>query len=96
MSVNFGCDGPFPVHLVVVTAIEGAVVEAGLGVLLQLLGQVGARRGGCHVGPVAAILGHLQLLHKAHRPARGGREREDVRVGQEGDLEEVKQKIEME
>lgn len=44
LSVDFGCDGPLPVHLVAVAPVEGAVVEAGLGVLLQLLGQVGARR----------------------------------------------------
>ena len=48
MTVDLGCDGPFAVHVLPASstssAFEGAVVEAGLGVLLQLLGQVGARR----------------------------------------------------
>lgn len=50
-------------------SIKTCIIEGDLGVLLQLLGQVGP--GGCwdHVGPVASILRDLQLLHKAHRPA---------------------------
>lgn len=69
MSVNFGCDGPFPVHLVVVTPLEGAVVEAGLGVLLQFLGQVGARRAGGNI-VLVTILWIVQLFDKAHRPGK--------------------------
>lgn len=69
LTVNFGCDGPFPVHLVVVTAIESAVVKAGLGVLLQLLGQVGAGRAGGDI-VLVTILWIVQLFDKAHRPGK--------------------------
>ena len=69
LPVNFGCDGPFPVHLVVVAAVERAVVEAGLGVLLQLLGQVGAGRAGGDI-VLVTILWIVQLFDKAHRPGK--------------------------
>ena len=48
--------------------IEACIVKWHLGVFLQLLGQVGSRRGGHCVGPVAAILRDLQLFHKTHGP----------------------------
>ena len=68
--MQLGCDGPFPVHLVVVVAaVEGAVVEAGLGVLLQLLGQVGAGRAGGNI-VLVTILWIVQLFDKAHRPGK--------------------------
>lgn len=69
MSVNFGCNGPLPIHLVVVADIEGAVVEAGLGVLLQFLGQVGAGRAGGNI-VLVTILWIVQLFDKAHRPGK--------------------------
>lgn len=69
MSVHFGCNGPFPIHLVVVTAIKGAVVKAGLGVLLQLLGQVRAGRAGGNI-VLVTILRIVQLFDKAHRPGK--------------------------
>lgn len=68
--MEFGCDGPFAVDIVAVAAVsEAAVVKAGLRVLLQLLGQVGARRAGGHV-VLVAVLRDLQLFHKAHRPGK--------------------------
>lgn len=67
--MNFGCNGPFPVHLVAVAAVEGAVIKAGLGVLLQLLGQVGAGRAGGNIFLVT-ILWIVQLFDKAHRPGK--------------------------
>lgn len=48
--------------------IKACIVERHLWVFFQLLGQVGSRCGGCCIGPVAAILRDLQLLHKTHRP----------------------------
>lgn len=59
-------EGPLAVwmRLVVVTA---AVVEAGLGVLLQLLSQVGSWSAGWDVIFVP-ILWDLQLFHEAHGP----------------------------
>ena len=48
MTVDLGRDGPLAVHVLPASsassALEGAVVKAGLGVLLQLLGQVGSGR----------------------------------------------------
>lgn len=69
LSMNLGCDGSLPVHLVVVAAVEGAVVEAGLGVLLQFLGQVGAGRAGGNI-VLVTILWIVQLFDKAHRPGK--------------------------
>lgn len=69
MSMNFWCDGPFPVHLVAVASIKGAVVEAGLGVFLQLLGQIGAWRAGGNI-VLVTILWIVQLFDKAHRPGK--------------------------
>ena len=62
--MDLGCDGPLSIHPVAVVVV---VVEAGLGVLLQLFGQVGAR--GC-CGNIVSILRDLQLFHEAHRPGR--------------------------
>lgn len=69
MPVNLGCNGPLPIHLVVVAAVKGAVVEAGLGVLLQFLGQVGAGRAGGNI-VLVTILWIVQLFDKAHRPGK--------------------------
>lgn len=69
LSMHFGSDGPFPVHVVVVAAVEGAVVKAGLGVLLQLLGQVGAGRAGGNI-VLVTILWIVQLFDKAHWPGK--------------------------
>jgi len=51
VTVDLGRDGPLAVHMLppassssASSTLEGAVVKAGLGVLLQLLGQVGAGR----------------------------------------------------
>lgn len=66
--MNFGCDGPFPVHLVV-AAVKGAVIKAGLGVLLQLLCQVGAGRAGGNI-VLVTILWIVQLFDKAHWPGK--------------------------
>lgn len=52
-----------------VLAVVAAVVVAGLGVFLQLLGQVGARRAGGNV-VLVAVLRDLQLLDETHRPGR--------------------------
>lgn len=52
-----------------VLAVVGGVVVAGLGVLFQLLGQVGPRRAGGNVVFVA-ILRNLQLLDETHGPER--------------------------
>lgn len=59
-------EGPLAVgmRLVVITV---AVVEAGLGVLLQLLRQVGSRSTGRDVIFVP-ILWDFQLFHEAHGP----------------------------
>lgn len=59
--------------------IEACIIKGDLGVLFQLLGQVGAGRGGEHVGSVATVLRDLQLLHETHGPA-GRRERGDRAV----------------
>lgn len=59
--------GPGAPPAVGAVLLVGAVVEAGLGVLLQLFGQVGARRAGGNV-VLVAILRDLQLLDKAHGP----------------------------
>lgn len=65
--MDFGCDGPLAVHLVAVAAVEGAVVEAGLGVFLQLLGQVGARRAG---GDIVLVTMTVKLSDDAHRSGK--------------------------
>ena len=52
-----------------VLAIVAAVVIAGLGVLLQLLRQIGPRRAGGNV-VLVAVLRNLQLLDEAHWPER--------------------------
>lgn len=64
--MDLGCDGPFAVRRVVAAAVEGAVVEAGLGVLLQLLGQVGARRAAGNI-VLVTILWTVQLFDRAHK-----------------------------
>ena len=51
--------------------IKACIVKGHLGVFLQLLGQVGSRRGGHRVGPVAAVLRDLQLFHETHGPGGG-------------------------
>lgn len=48
-------------------AVVTAVLKRRLGVFLQLLGQVGARRGRGDTVPIAVVR-DLELLHKAHRP----------------------------
>ena len=69
-ALELGCDGPFAVDIVAVAAVsQAAVVKAGLRVLLQFLGQVGAWRAGGHV-VLAAVLRDLQRFHNAHRPGK--------------------------
>lgn len=63
--VGLGHQASLPVAAVLV--VVAGVVVAGLGVLFQLLGQVGARRAGGNVVFVA-ILRDLQLLDETHRP----------------------------
>lgn len=48
--------------------IKACIVKGHLGILLQLLGQVGPRSGRHGIGPVATVLRDLQLFHKTHRP----------------------------
>lgn len=60
-----GCRPPFPIAAVL--AVVAAVIKAGLRVLFQFLGQVGARRAGRNV-VLVTVLGNLQLLDEAHRP----------------------------
>ena len=67
--MDLGCNGPFAEDVVVVVVFKGAVVKAGLGVLLQLLGQVGAGRAGGDV-VLETVLWDLQLFYKAHRPGK--------------------------
>lgn len=55
LAVYFGCNGPFPVHWVVAAAVESAVVIVGLGVFLQLLGQVGAGRAAGDSGQLTVL-----------------------------------------
>lgn len=66
--VVLGDEGPLAVgmRLVVIIVI---VVKSRLGVLLQLLGQVGSRSAGGNVVFVP-VLWDLQLFHEAHRPGR--------------------------
>lgn len=61
---------PFPIAAVL--AVVAAVVKAGLRVLFQFLGQVGARRAGGNV-VLVPVLGNLQLLDEAHRPQQPNR-----------------------
>lgn len=63
-----GDEGPLAVgmRLVVKTVI---VVKGCLGVLLQLLGQVGSRSAGGNIIFVPKLW-DLQLFHEAHRPGR--------------------------
>ena len=66
--MGLGRQGSLAVGVLLGVVARG-VVEAGLGVLLQLLGQV--RAGGAS-GDVSfvTVLWDLQLFHKAHRPGR--------------------------
>lgn len=48
--------------------IKACIVKGHLGILLQLLGQVGPRSGRHGIGSVATVLRDLQLFHKTHRP----------------------------
>lgn len=65
--VGLGCWASLSVAAML--AIVAAVVIAGLGVFLQLLGQVGPWRAGGNVVFVT-VLRDLQLLNETHRPER--------------------------
>lgn len=58
-------------------AVVSVVLKRGLGIFLQLFGEVGAGRGRGHAVPVAVVR-DLQLLDEAHGPA-GRRERVTAR-----------------
>lgn len=65
--MGLGCRDSLPKAAVL--TIIAAIIVAGLGVLLQLLGQVGPRRAGGDV-VLVAVLRDLQLLDEAHWPER--------------------------
>lgn len=74
-------EGPLAIGMRLVVIIA-AVVEAGFGVLLQLLGQVGSWSTGWDVIFVP-ILWDLQLFYEAHGSGRidkGGKSRLGIRV----------------
>lgn len=67
-SLELWRNGTLPVDMMVVL-IAAVVVKGGLGVFLQLLGQVGTRGAGGDI-VLVAILWDVQLFHKAHRPGK--------------------------
>lgn len=61
--MHLGSYGPLAISMAVVTV----VFKRGLGIFLQLFGQVGARRGGGDAVSVAVVR-DLELLDEAHGP----------------------------